>query len=141
MGQGALRSGEHERDSVLASVFEAVVAATFLDLGLARTRRWLLAVVAPELEATGGVSSLKAPKSQLQEHAYRTSGHPPTYRVISAEGPDHERHYIVDVSLSDEVLGRGEGRNRRIAETEAAAKALARLGTSVSARTEKQAAP
>jgi ribonuclease-3 len=133
MGQGALRSGEQERDSVLASVFEAVVAAVFLDLGLARTRRWLLGVVAPELDATGGLSSLTAPKSRLQEHAYRTDGHPPNYRVISAEGPDHERHYVVEVSLAGDVLGRGEGRNRRIAETEAATKALTRLGMAVPA--------
>lgn len=127
LGQGAARAGEQSRDSVLASTFEAVVAATFLDLGLARTRRWLLEVCAPELDAASGVSSLKAPKSKLQEYAYRLSGRPPTYRVVSADGPDHDRHYIVEVSLSGEALGRGEGRNRRVAETEAAARALVRL--------------
>ena len=84
-------------------------------------------MAAPELDATGGLISLKAPKSRLQEHAYRSTGRPPTYRVVSAEGPDHERHYVVEVSLSGEVLGRGEGRNRRIAETEAAARAMTAL--------------
>jgi ribonuclease-3 len=127
MGQGAARAAEHERDSVQASVFEAVVAAVFLDLGLAKARRWVLKVCAPELEATGGSTGLKAPKSRLQELAYRTSGHPPTYHVVSAEGPDHDPHYIVEVSLGSDVLGRGEGRNRRIAETEAATDALGRL--------------
>lgn len=127
LGEGAARSGEAERGSVLASLFEAVVAATFLDLGLARTRRWVLEVAAPELDATGGVGSLKAPKSRLQEYAYRSAGHAPTYRVVSAEGPDHDRHYIVEVSLSGVVLGRGEGRNRRIAETEAAGRAMVRI--------------
>lgn len=127
LGQGAARSGERDRDSVLASLFEAVVAATFLDLGLTRTRRWVLAVAAPELDATGGLGSLKAPKSKLQEHAYHSTGHPPSYRVVSAEGPDHQRTYVVEVSLSGEVLGRGEGRSRRIAETEAAARAMVKL--------------
>ena len=127
LGEGAARSGEHERDSVLASLFEAIVAAAFLDLGLARTRRWVLGIAASELDATGGVGSLKAPKSRLQEHAYRSTGHAPSYRVVSAEGPDHDRHYVVEVSLSGEVLGHGEGRNRRIAETEAAAKAMLRI--------------
>lgn len=127
LGHGAARSGEQSRDSVLASVFEAVVAAAFLDLGLARTRRWVLGVAGPEIEATAGVGSLKAPKSRLQEHAYRSTGRPPAYRVISAEGPDHERHYVVEVAISGQVLGRGEGRNRRIAETEAAGNALANL--------------
>jgi ribonuclease-3 len=127
LGEGASRSGERKRDSVLASLFEAVVAATFLDCGMTRTRRFVLDAVKPELEAAGGATRLKAPKSRLQEHAYRRSGHPPTYRVVSAEGPDHRRHYIVEVSLDGETLGRGEGPNRRVAETEAAAGALERL--------------
>ena len=105
-----------------------MVAATFLDLGLTRARRWVLAVAAPELDATGGLGSLKAPKSKLQEHAYHSTGHPPSYRVVSAEGPDHQRTYVVEVSLSGEVLGRGQGRSRRIAETEAAARAMVKLG-------------
>jgi ribonuclease-3 len=130
LGEGATRSGERKRDSVLASMFEAVVAATFLDCGLIRTRRFVLNAVKPELEATGGVTRLKAPKSRLQEHAYRRSGHPPVYRVVSAEGPDHRRHYVVEVSLDGETLGRGEGPNRRIAETEAATNALEQLEAS-----------
>ncbi len=127
LGQGAARSGERHRDSVLASLFEAVVAATFLDLGLIRTRRWVLAVAAAELEATGGLGSLKAPKSKLQEYAYHSTGHPPSYRVVSADGPDHQRTYVVEVSLGGEPLGRGQGRSRRIAETEAAARAMVKL--------------
>jgi ribonuclease III len=127
LGQGAARAGEQSRDSVLASLFEAVVAAIFLSLGLARTRRWVLAVTAPEMGTRGAVTNLKAPKSRLQEHAYHSTGKPPSYRVVSAEGPDHDRHYVVEVALGGEVLGHGEGRNRRIAETEAAANALAGL--------------
>jgi ribonuclease-3 len=129
LGEGASRSGERRRDSVLASLFEAVVAATFLDCGLARTRRFVVTAAKPELEATGGVTRLKAPKSRLQEHAYRRSGRPPVYRVVSAEGPDHRRHYVVEVSLDGQTLGRGEGPNRRIAETEAATDALDRVET------------
>ena len=127
LGEGASRSGERQRASVQASLFEAVVAAIYLDLGLARARRFVLAAARPELEAAGGVTRLKAPKSRLQEHAYRQSGHPPFYRVVSAEGPDHQRHYVVEVSLDGVTLGRGEGRNRRLAETEAAAAALTHL--------------
>jgi ribonuclease-3 len=127
LGEGATRSGERKRDSVLASLFEAVIAAIFLECGLIRTRRFVLDAIKPELEAAGGVTRLKAPKSRLQEHAYRRSGHPPMYRLVSAEGPDHRRHYVVEVSLDGQALGRGEGPNRRVAETEAATTALVHL--------------
>jgi ribonuclease III len=129
LGQGAARSGERTRDSVLAAAFEALVAAVYLELGLAATRQWVLAAVQPELEIADGPSILKAPKSRLQEQSYRLTGHPPTYRVISADGPDHDRHYVVEVGLEGRVLGRGEGRNRRIAETEAATAALLAIAT------------
>jgi ribonuclease-3 len=124
LGQGATQAGERMRNSVLAGAFEALCGAIYLDFGMQTTRRWLLEVCAVELEAVQSVSTLKAPKSQLQELSYSRSGRAPQYRLVSAEGPDHARHYIVEVLVGAEVLGRGEGRNRRDAETEAARHAL-----------------
>jgi len=127
LGQGAERSGERRRSSVLAAAFEAVVGAAYLDVGLDAVRAWLLAIVADELDAAAPLASLKSPKSRLQELSYGRSGEAPAYQVVSAEGPDHLRHYIVEVTVAGEVLGRGEGGSRRAAETEAAAEAVARL--------------
>jgi ribonuclease III len=124
LGQGATRSGEHARDSVLASAFEAVLAAIYLDLGFEAARSFVLSVAAPELDAPGEPADLKAPKSRLQEYAYQVSGRPPAYHIIDIEGPDHDRHYVVEVSIAGRSLARGEGHNRRDAETEAAAFAL-----------------
>ena len=124
LGQGAERSGERRRGSVLASAFEAVVAAIYLDGGLSVVREFLLRTIQPELDAASPPMSLKSPKSRLQELAYATGGRPPAYRVLSVEGPDHARHYLVEVMVEGRTLGRGEGRNRRDAETEAAAAAL-----------------
>lgn len=124
LGQGATLAGEGARNSVLAGAFEALCGAIYLELGMQRTRDWLLEVCAPEIEAQPSVSTLKAPKSQLQELSYSRSGRAPQYRLVSAEGPDHARHYVVEVLVDGEVLGQGEGRNRRDAETEAAREAL-----------------
>lgn len=124
LGQGATQAGEGARNSVLAGAFEAICGAIYLEFGMQRARSWLLDVCAPELEAQPSVSNLKAPKSQLQELSYSRSGRAPQYRLVSAEGPDHARHYVVDVLVNGEVLGHGEGRNRREAETEAAREAL-----------------
>jgi ribonuclease-3 len=124
LGQGAENSGERARSSVLAALFEAIVAAIFLDGGLAAARDFILDAVAPEIEAALPADALKAPKSRLQEHAFAVTGHPPSYRIVSSEGPDHDRHFVVEVSVDGRVLGEGEGRSRREAETLAAVAAL-----------------
>ena len=127
LGAGADRANERDRPSVLAAAFESVVGALYLDRGLDVARTWLLAVADPELSAHRSMSSLVSPKSRLQEIAYARSGAAPAYRVVSAVGPDHEKHYVVEAMIGMEVLGTGEGRNRRDAETAAAAAALASL--------------
>ena len=127
VGQGAERSGERQRGSVLASTLEAVVAAVYLDGGIEAARRLVLVLCGPELDRPMAPVALKPPKSRLQELAYQRAGRPPSYRVLSVEGPAHERRYEVDVALEGTVLGTGEGRSRRDAETQAAAMALASL--------------
>jgi ribonuclease III len=127
LGQGAENSGERGRSSVLAGLFESIVAAIYLDQGLEAARGFVLASVAPELDASVSADALKAPKSRLQEHAFSVTGRAPAYRIVSSDGPDHDRHFVVDVAVDGDVLGRGEGRSRREAETHAAEAALARI--------------
>ncbi len=127
LGQGAQRTREWERASILASTFEALVAAIYLDLGLATTRVWLLGVADAELSAATDATSLTAPKSRLQAIGYARDGHAPIYRIVSAEGPEHAKHYVVDVLIGQAVVGRGEGPSRRQAETRAAEAALGAL--------------
>lgn len=127
LGQGAENSGERSRSSVLAGLFESIVAAVYLDKGLSAAREFILTAAAPELEAALPVDVLKAPKSRLQERAFATSGRAPNYRTVSAEGPDHDRRYVVEVAIDGAILGAGVGRSRREAETSAAEAALTRL--------------
>ena len=107
-----------------ASSFEAVIGAVYLDLGWEATRHWLVQLAAPELDHEVAVGTLKSPKSRLQEHTQRTAGRRPTYRVLDAVGPDHDKMFSIEVSVEGDVLGRGEGPSRRVAETAAAAQAL-----------------
>jgi ribonuclease-3 len=129
LGQGATLAGERARNSILAGAFEALTGAIHEEHGLGATRDWLLRICAPELEAELPVATLKAPKSRLQELAYAQTGRPPHYRLLSAEGPHHERLYEVEVIIGGRVLGHGSGPNRREAETGAAAEALATLAS------------
>ena len=128
LGLGATTAGERTRKSVLAATFESVCGAIYLELGLAKTRRWLRDVAAPELNAASQLHELKPPKSALQERAYAQTGRAPHYRLVSDEGPPHARNYVVEALVGGHVLGQGEGRSRRDAETEAARNALTALG-------------
>ena len=123
VGAGIDLTSGPERPSLLADVFEAVTGAIFLDGGLAAASGWLLRVAAPELDARLVTPHLVPPKSRLQEIA-QARGEAPAYRIVSAEGPEHRKHYVVEALLGGEVLGRGEGASRREAETAAAAAAL-----------------
>ena len=69
-----------------------------------------------------------APKGRLQMLAQAGHGQPPEYRVVALDGPDHARHFVIEVLVDGRVLGRGEGSSRRAAETRAAHEALERLG-------------
>jgi ribonuclease III len=124
LGEGEAARGGRRRPSLLASAFEAVAGALYLDLGWRVTRDWLVKLATPELEHVAPAGSLKSPKSRLQEHTQRTSGGRPTYRVLDASGPDHEKLFRIEVEVDGIVLGRGEGPSRRIAETAAAGEAL-----------------
>jgi ribonuclease-3 len=127
LGLGATSADERSRKSVLAATFEAVCGAVYLELGLARTKRWLRKVAEPELAEQGALDALKPSKSVLQERAYATTGRAPHYELLSDAGPPHARHYVVEVRVGGRAMGRGEGRSRREAETEAAGNALVAL--------------
>ena len=127
LGRGEELTGGREKASLIADAMEAVVAAVFLDGGLAAVHR----LVDPFLEdayARAGTGAFDRDwKTQLQEQAqarYRTS---PRYRVVAEVGPDHSKTFEVEVELRGLVLGRGTGRSKKDAEQGAARVALEAL--------------
>lgn len=131
LGEGEAQRSGRRRPSLLASTFEAVAGAIYLDLGLAAVRDWVIGLAGPELVAEAPIGSLKSPKSRLQEYTQRRSGDRPTYRLLDATGPDHEKSFRIEVWVDGTLLGVGEGPSRRIAETAAASQAMERLKTIV----------
>ncbi len=124
LGEGESRRDGRTRVSLLASGFEAVVGAIYIDLGYDAAREWLLEQAAPELTSDEPLSSLKSPKSRLQEHTQRVNGERPSYRLVEATGPDHEKVFRVEVSVGGSVLGTGVGHSQKSAELAAAEAAL-----------------
>ena len=129
LGEGESQRSGRRRPSLLASSFEALCGALYLDLGYDAVCAWLVGVAGPELTKETPVISLKSPKSRLQEYTQRRSGQRPDYRLLDATGPDHEKSFRVEVRVDDEVLGVGEGLSPREAETAAAAMAIEGLRT------------
>jgi ribonuclease III len=127
LGEGEAQRSGRRRPSLLASAFEAVAGALYLDLGWERTRVWLVELAEPELSNDSPGISLKSPKSRLQEHTQRRTGDRPEYRILAASGPDHEKLYRIEVWVDGRPLGVGEGPSRRTAETAAATRAIEQL--------------
>ncbi len=127
LGEGEAQISGRRRPALLAAAFEAVVGAVFLGHGYDTARAWLRELAAPEIAADLPETSLKSPKSRLQETVQRAYGVRPEYRLVEATGPDHRRTFRIAVNLDDRTLGTGQGESRRLAETAAAAEALETL--------------
>lgn len=122
MGKGEQSSGVSQR--VLASAFEAMLGALFLDRGIKVVQQFLKPRLEPLAQNIVSKRLFKDQKSLFQEQAQAHVGITPTYRLVSQEGPSHNREFTVEVLLGDEVAGRGQGRNKQAAEQEAAHAAL-----------------
>lgn len=127
LGRGEAAGGGRARRSVLSDAFEAVVGALYLDQGLVVAREMALAFVGPELTAVLAEQRQADAKTRLQELAQGRLGMTPRYETVAEEGPGHDRSFVVQVRVGDEVWGSGSGRSKSLAARRAAVEALARL--------------
>jgi ribonuclease-3 len=120
--------GIQQRDpyptSILAGVYEALVAALYLDGGMAPARDFILRTLGPDLERIGAGMPQPNSKSRLQEEAQAGGKGIPVYRIVRTEGPDHERRFLVSVSIEGQEMGEGWGRTKKEAEQNAAKEAI-----------------
>ncbi len=128
LGRGEEINGGRERISNLCGAFEAIIGAIYLDQGIEKVREFF----APYFEMGLAVSLrkewLKDAKSRLQEWSQSQSEHiTPKYYTLSAEGPDHQKMFTVEVRMGEEALGWGTGKSKRSAEQAAALMALESL--------------
>jgi ribonuclease-3 len=126
LGKGEAKSGTSQR--VLAAAFEAVLGAIYLDQGFEVASRFALSRLEPLAERIVRLRLFKDDKSLFQEMAQAHEGITPSYRLVSQEGPSHNREFTVEVMLGEQVVGRGLGRNKQMAEQAAARAALLERG-------------
>lgn len=124
LGKGEDAGGGRERPSILADATEAVLAAIYLDGGIAQARRVIRTLILGNEEE---MSASRDYKTALQELVQRESGQKLAYRLVAEEGPDHAKRFSVEVELNGKTVGAGEGRTKKAAEQNAAKAAIAAL--------------
>lgn len=124
MSRSEEATGGRDRASALADAFEALVGAIFLDGGLPAARRFVLGRFREAFGQLNALPSFHNPKGELQEMLQAESAEAPVYQLIAMSGPDHDRSFECAVSYRGELLGRGTGKTKKAAESEAAREAL-----------------
>ena len=127
LGKGEESSGGREKPANLARVLEALIAAVYLDHGLAVTEQFVLEILDAELLKTLYQGTIIDYKSQLQELLQAKAQQTPVYNLIETSGPDHDKKFTVEVKQGNDVLATGIGRSKKKAETEAARIAMEKL--------------
>jgi len=124
VSRGEELSGGRHRPSALADAFEALIGAIFLDSDYEKATEFVLRQFKRLLGELKVIPSLENPKGELQERLQAESPEAPVYKVASVTGPDHDRLFECIVLYRGKELGRGKGKSKKEAQSQAALTAL-----------------
>jgi ribonuclease III len=127
LGESERGTGTRGLRSALENAFEAIVGAIYLDGGLDPVRAFICETLGPRMSPDAVEElDLEHPKSRLQE-IVQADGRFVEYRIVSEEGPPHDRTFTAEVLVGDRVMGTGTGATKKEAEMCAAREALSRV--------------
>ncbi|MEK7652082.1 MAG: ribonuclease III [Patescibacteria group bacterium] len=124
MSKGEAKDTGRARQVILANALEAIIGAVYLDLGYEAAKEFVLRDIVVELPSIINEGSYMDPKSKLQEIVQEKQGVTPSYQVISEQGPDHDKVFLVGVFIGNTRVGEGKGPSKQEAEVAAAENAL-----------------
>jgi ribonuclease-3 len=124
LGQGEDKVGGRKRARNLACAMEALIGAVFVDQGFESAKDLVTRLFSHNVRKVVDQGLVIDYKSKLQELVQAQRQERPTYRVVEAAGPDHDKTFWVEVLVGGEFLGRGCGKSKQSAEKEAAKQAL-----------------
>ena len=125
LGKGEENTGGRKRESNNANAFEALIGALYLDAGYEKTFEVVSRLFQDAIEEN---DFPRDSKTELQEVSQSIFGEAPEYRVLSEEGPEHERTFTVEVRIPSDLTGTGKGKSKRQSEQSAARDVLRKLG-------------
>ena len=127
LSKGERNNGGADRPSILSDAFEALIAAIYIDGGMKSASKHILNFVVPEIKNTKK-KRINDYKTTLQEIIQKNPGEQLEYVLVDESGPDHNKHFVVEVHLNSNVIGKGGGRSKKEAEQQAAREALELMG-------------
>jgi ribonuclease-3 len=127
MGKGETQSGGGNKSSILCDLFESLVGAIFTDGGYEAARTFILPLFENDIRENRTAVNFSDAKSYLQEELQKRSRDPITYRIVSSEGPDHDKLFFVEALYCDKVIGKGSGRTKKEAEQSSALDAINKM--------------
>lgn len=127
LGKSERISGGSSRPAILADSVEAVIAAIYLDGGLEPVEKFIIENLKDHIEIASKSVGQKDYKTVLQEKLQKNGEVKIQYEIISEVGPDHDKTFESQVKCNDKILATGKGRSKKVAEMEAAQKALESL--------------
>ncbi len=127
LSKGERHNGGAERPSILSDAFEALIAAIYIDGGIEPAKKHILNFIIPAIK-NSKKKRVKDYKTTLQEIVQKNPGERLEYVLTGESGPDHNKHFTVEVHLNSNVIGKGGGRSKKEAEQQAAREALELMG-------------
>ncbi len=124
LSRGEKRGSDRARQQILANCYEAVIGALYLDKGYDAAKAFISSSLLTTFTTILESGSWMDPKSRLQEIAQSVDGATPQYKVLSEEGPDHEKLFTVGVFVDGLLKGKGTGPSKQAAQQQAAELAL-----------------
>lgn len=124
LSRGEKRGTDRARAQILANCYEAVVGALYLDQGYDAARDFITTSLLTTFEEILKTGSWMDPKSHLQEIVQSKESHTPVYKVLSEEGPDHDKVFSVGVFVDGKLKGEGSGPSKQMGQVAAAEAAL-----------------
>ena len=124
MSKGEKQGGERARMQILANAFEATIGSIYLDQGYDAASKFIHEHILTKLDAILKEGSWRDPKSHLQEVSQQIDGATPVYKVITEEGPDHDKVFTLGAYVNDKLMGKGVGPSKQSAQQQAARAAL-----------------
>ncbi len=125
MSKGEKKGSDRARQQILANAFEAVIGAIYLERGYADAATFIETHILTKLDGILKAGSWRDPKSHLQEVSQRIDGATPVYKVMSEEGPDHDKVFTLGAYVGGTLMGKGIGPSKQTAQQQAARNALA----------------